>query len=633
MCGITGFFSLQSNSKLWYEKILIDMISSINHRGPDAQDFWYDENNHIGLGHVRLSILDLSVAGSQPMKSHCGRYVFIYNGEVYNYQEVQKELEKDFGRIEWRGTSDTEVILYAFSMWGVKQTLKKCNGMFAFALWDKHNQELTIGRDRMGQKPLFYGYVGNDFVFGSELKSLKKHPFWKGDICTDTLDIYLRMGYVPTPYSIYKDIFKLMPSTFLVIKKDDLSQRNYGSPIEYWSLKKIYEKEKHKESLEYDLKNVEELLTDSVKKRMISDVPLGAFLSGGFDSSLIVALMQKESSKKINTFSIGFNDSKFNEAVYAKEISKILGTDHNELYVSPKQVLDLFPKMTEIYDEPYADPSQFPTFIVSKLARDKVTVAISGDAGDELFGGYERYINFPKRWQKSKFIPTGLAKIAKNSLKNNSLIYKNALMKNIERYGHLFSTKDRHDYYFEQISLMSNPASLLQKNCNSKTFFNNESLRVNLYSFEEEMMYTDLRTFVLDDILVKVDRASMANSLEVRNPYLDHRLIEYAAQIPVSRKIRDNKTKWLTRQILYKHLPQSLMDRPKSGFMIPISNWLKNDFRDMAYDLLNEDKLNNQGIFDAKKVNLLLDHHNSGGKVHGHLIWNLIAFQDWYDNE
>tara|TARA_Y100001954_G_scaffold235943_1_gene294993 strand:- start:143 stop:2044 length:1902 start_codon:yes stop_codon:yes gene_type:complete len=633
MCGITGFFNLQSNTKEWYDKTLKDMTSSIIHRGPDAQGYWYDENHGIGLGHVRLSILDLSEAGSQPMRSHCGRYIFVYNGEVYNYQETQKELESEFGSIDWRGTSDTEVILYAFSKWGAKKTLEKCNGMFAFALWDKHKQELTIGRDRMGQKPLFYGYVGNDFVFGSELKSLKKYSEWKGDICTDTLDVYLRMGYVPTPYSIYKDIHKLMPSTFLVIAKDHLVKRDCGSPIEYWSLKRAYEQGIHSKSLDEDLKRVEELLTDSVKKRMIADVPLGAFLSGGFDSSLIVALMQKESAKKVNTFSIGFNDNNFNEAVYAKEISKILGTNHNELYVSPNQVLDLFPKMTEIYDEPYADPSQFPTYIVSKLARDKVTVAISGDAGDELFGGYERYINFPKRWQKSKFIPNALAKLFINSLDNSSLIYKNSFIKNINRYGHLFSTNDRHKYYFEQISLMSNTSSLLKKKCNSRTFFNDENLKVYHDSFEEEMMYIDLRTFVLDDILVKVDRASMANSLEVRNPYLDHRLIEYAARVPVSRKIRDNKTKWLTRQILYRYLPKELMDRPKSGFMIPISSWLKNEFRDMAYDLLNEDKLNSQGIFDANKVNLLLDLHNSGGKVHGHLIWNLIAFQDWLDNE
>jgi asparagine synthase (glutamine-hydrolysing) len=633
MCGIAGFFNLQSSKKEWYNETLESMTSSILHRGPDAQDYWYDEDNHIGLGHVRLSILDLSKAGAQPMKSHCDRYIFVYNGEVYNYQEIQNELEREFGRMEWNGTSDTEIMLQAFSKWGVKKTLQQCNGMFAFALWDKQKQELTIGRDRMGQKPLFYGYVGNDFVFGSELKPLKKHSQWKGDICTDTLDIYLRMGYVPTPYSIYKNIFKLMPSSFIVIKKSDLARKNYGSLTEYWSLKGIYEQGTHKESLSHDLKKVEELLTDSVKKRMIADVPLGAFLSGGYDSSLIVALMQKENSKKVNTFSIGFDDNNFNEAVYAKEISKILGTDHNELYVSPKQVLDLFPKMTEIYDEPFADPSQFPTFIVSKLAREKVTVAISGDAGDELFGGYERYINFPKRWQKSKFIPNGLAKIAKNSLKNSSLIYKNTLVKNIERYGHLFSTNDRNNYYFEQISLMSNPESILKNKCNSITFFNNENLKLRHDSFEEEMMYTDLRTFVLDDILVKVDRASMANSLEVRNPYLDHRLIEYAARIPISRKINDNKTKWLTRQILYKHLPQSLMDRPKSGFMIPISSWLKNDLKDMAYDLLNIDKLNNQGIFDGKKVNLLLNLHNSGGKVHGHLIWNLIAFQNWYDNE
>ena len=633
MCGISGFFNSNNYSIDWYEKTLKDMNTSINHRGPDAQGYWYDENHRVGLGHVRLSILDLSEAGSQPMISHCGRYVFIYNGEVYNYREIQRELESEVGTINWRGTTDTEVILNAIARWGVEKTLKKCNGMFAFALWDKHRKELTLGRDRMGQKPLFYGFIGSDFVFGSELKSLKKHSEWKGDICTNTLDIYLRMGYVPTPYSIYKDVYKLMPSTFIVIGKGDLEKRVCGSTNKYWSLKKVYEQKPHSLDLKEDLIRAEELLTDAVKKRMIADVPLGAFLSGGFDSSLLVALMQKESTEKVNTFSIGFNDRKFNEAVFAEKISKILGTEHYELYVSPDQVLDLFPKITQIYDEPFADPSQFPTYIVSKLAREKVTVTISGDAGDELFGGYQRYIEFPKRWQKSRAIPRGLANAITKPLKNSSLIYKNDLVKSINRYGHLASAKNRQEYYYEQISLMSSPSGLLKNKCISNSFFNDENLWLAPTSFEEEMMYNDLNTFVLDDILVKVDRASMANSLEVRNPFLDHRIIEYAARIPLSRKIRDNQTKWFTRQILYKYLPKELMDRPKSGFMIPISTWLKNDLKEIAYDLLNVDKLNRQGIFDAKKVNLLLDLHNSGGNVHGHLIWNLVAFQAWYDNQ
>ena len=633
MCGIAGVYKLRDQNSFDFDSVLNSMCNSLKHRGPDAQDYWLENEDNIGLVHTRLSILDLSKTGSQPMHSHCGRYVLVYNGEIYNYLDLKSKLENKFGFINWRGSSDTEVFLYSLANLGISETLQQLNGMFSFALWDKHTKDLTIGRDRMGQKPLFYGYVDNDFVFGSELKAIKKHPLWKGEICTDALDIYLKMSYVPTPYSIYQNIFKLMPSTYLVINKANLSKKKYGPLTEYWTLKDVYQKGKHNESLDYDLRKVEELLTDSVKKRMISDVPVGAFLSGGFDSSLIVALMQKESSKKINTFSIGFNDNQFNEAIYAKEISRILGTDHNELYVNPKDALDLFPKMNEIYDEPFADTSQFPTFIVSKLAREKVKVAISGDAGDELFGGYERYINYPKRWEKSKYVPSGLAKIIKNSLTNSSLVHKNTFLKGIQRYSHLLSTKDRQEYYFEQISLISNPTGILKNNCNSKNFFNNDNLKANLDSFEEEMMYTDLRTFVLDDILVKVDRASMANSLEVRNPFLDHRLIEYAAKIPISRKICNNKTKWLTREILYKHLPQSLMDRPKSGFTIPVSSWLKNEFKDMSYDLLDENKMNKQGVFDSKKVNSLLNLFNSGGNVNANLIWNLIAFQDWLEKE
>ena len=633
MCGIAGIYKDKYQNNFDFESVLHNMCNALKHRGPDLQEYWLEKEDNIGLVHTRLSILDLSETGSQPMHSHCGRFVLVFNGEIYNYLDLRVKLEKKFGLINWRGSSDTEVLLYSLANCGISETLQQLNGMFAFALWDKQKKELAIGRDRMGQKPLYYGYIGNDFVFGSELKSLKKHSFWKGDLCTESLDVYMRMGYIPTPYSIYKDIFKLMPSSFLVINKENLYKRNYGSSNEYWSLKDIYEQGSHEESLDYDLKKVEEILTDSVKKRMISDVPLGAFLSGGFDSSLIVALMQKESSKKINTFSIGFNDSKFNEAIYAKEISKILGTNHTELYVSSKDCLDLFPKMSKIYDEPFADSSQFPTYIVSKLASEKVKVALSGDAGDELFGGYERYIKFPKRWKKSKSFLVEPARFINNYLKDKPIIYKNSFIKDISRYSQLLSTKNRHEYYFEQISKLSNPGSLLIKDSKAKTFFNNDDLMVNLQSFEEEMMYIDLRTFVLDDILVKIDRASMANSLEVRNPFLDHRLIEYAARIPLSRKICNNKTKWLTREILYKHLPKSLMDRPKSGFMIPISNWLKNDFKVMSYDLLNIDRLKNQGVFNPENISSLLELHNSGGKVHGQLIWHLIAFQAWYDNE
>ena len=634
MCGITGFFNLNGNPKEWYDQTLKDMISSIIHRGPDAQDYWYDESAHVGLGHVRLSIIDLSEAGSQPMKSHCGRYTFIYNGETYNYQEIQNELESEFGRINWKGGSDTEVVLYAFSKWGIKKTLKKCNGMFAFALWDKQEEKLVLGRDRMGQKPLYYGYLGNDFVFASELKSLKKHRSWKGEISTNGMDIYLRTGYIPTPYSIYKGIQKLIPSTFIQITKEDIKKRNLKQPIEYWSIKKIYEKGKNtKFDLRENQRNVEKILTDAIERRTISDVPIGAFLSGGYDSSLIVALMQKNSAAKINTFSVGFNEDDFNEAKYAKQVAKILGTNHTEFYLNSKDAMDLIPKISECFDEPFADSSQIPTFLVSKMAKSKVTVCLSGDAGDELFGGYNRYVNFPKRWNTIKNYPKFIANYTDYILNKTSLPFSSSKGKKIARINKVLKADNRYQFYLESLSELNNPSSLLMNKTMSKSFFSDPEILVKLDSFQEEMMYLDLRTFVLDDILVKVDRASMANSLEVRNPFLDYRLIEYAAGLPLNYKIRNGQTKWMLRQILYQYVPKSIMERPKAGFMVPISDWIKNQYKDWAGDLLNENSLKQQGIFDASRVRSLFNLHNKKGGVSGALMWHLISFQTWYNSQ
>jgi len=634
MCGITGFINLTNNKKESYEETLNKMTSSIIHRGPDAQGSWYDENKHIGLGHVRLSIIDLSEAGAQPMKSHCGRYVFIYNGEIYNYKDIKSKIESEFGKIEWKGNSDTEVVLYAFSIWGVKKTLEQCNGMYAFALWDKKEEKLTLGRDRMGQKPLYYGFVDNHFVFGSELKSLKQHPSWKGVIDTESLDIYLRTGYVPTPYSIYEGVNKLLPSTFLEICKEDIANKKLKDPIEYWSIKHIYEKGKSPNiSLSNNLKNVESILTDAIEKRSISDVPLGAFLSGGYDSSLIVALMQKNSESKVNTFSIGFHEDKFNEAQYAKQVAKILGTNHTEFYLNSKDAMNIIPSMSEHYDEPFADSSQIPTFLVSKMAREKVTVCLSGDAGDELFGGYNRYNLFPKRWEEIQKYPRFISNSVDSLLDKTNLPFSSSIGKKITRLSKILKAKDRYQFYLESISEINNPSSLLINKKASKSFFSDPNVLVNLDSFKEEMMYLDLRTFVLDDILVKIDRASMANSLEVRNPFLDHRLIEYAAGLPLDYKIKDGQSKWILRQILYQYVPKSIMERPKAGFMVPISDWLKNEYRDWAGDLLNESSLRKQGIFDVDKVRSLYKLHNNGGNVSGALMWHLISFQSWYNNQ
>ena len=633
MCGITGFINLTNNKKESYEETLNKMTSSIIHRGPDAQGCWYDENKHIGLGHVRLSIIDLSEAGAQPMKSHCGRYVFIYNGEIYNYKDIKSKIESEFGKIEWKGNSDTEVVLYAFSIWGVKKTLEQCNGMYAFALWDKKEEKLTLGRDRMGQKPLYYGFVDNHFVFGSELKSLKQHPSWKGVIDTESLDIYLRTGYVPTPYSIYEGVNKLLPSTFLEICKEDIANKKLKDPIEYWSIKHIYEKGKSPNiSLSNNLKNVESILTDAIEKRSISDVPLGAFLSGGYDSSLIVALMQKNSESKVNTFSIGFHEDKFNEAQYAKQVAKILGTNHTEFYLNSKDAMNIIPSMSEYYDEPFADPSQIPTFLVSKMAREKVTVCLSGDAGDELFGGYNRYNLLPKRWEEIQKYPRFISNSVDSLLDKTNLPFSSSIGKKITRLSKILKAKDRYQFYLESISEINNPSSLLINKKASKSFFSDPNVLLNLDSFKEEMMYLDLRTFVLDDILVKIDRASMANSLEVRTPFLDHRLVNFAFSLPVAFKINTDMKKKILQDTFRDELPEAIYRRPKHGFEVPLLNWFRNELRSkIEDDLLADDFIEEQGIFNVTAIRELKKQlFSSNPEDVQATIWALIVFNTWW---
>jgi asparagine synthase (glutamine-hydrolysing) len=648
MCGITGFYSKTSSN---FNNIILKMNSAITHRGPDSNNIWQDKNSGIFFGHQRLSILDLSTAGNQPMVSNSGRHIITYNGEIYNHLEIRKELNKINSNIRWKSNTDTETLLEALEFWGIEKTLKKIVGMFAFGLWNKKNRSLILVRDRIGEKPLYFGWQGKGdskvFLFGSELKALKVHPEFSREINRDAITLQLRHNYIPDPYSIYKDIYKLLPGHYLELTEVNLKKNFLPTPKIYWSLTKsaIYginnQLTQSDESIQSDL---EKRLKLSVKQRMISDVPLGAFLSGGIDSSTIVSLMQSQSNHPIKTFTIGFNEDDYNEAQHAKKIAKHLGTDHTELYFSSKTAMEVIPKLSTIYDEPFSDNSQIPSFLLSQLAKQDVKVALSGDGGDELFCGYNRYM-LTNNWSK-KFnsIPLSLRKILTYAIKLISQNNWNKLFKFLPglnqhiNYGHkihkgakALEANTLSDLYYVLISHWQNPTEVVINSKEPQTFlseFNPELLNFNNH---QKMMMLDLITYLPNSILVKVDRASMASSLEARIPFLDHELIEYSWKIPHSLKFRNGKGKWILRQILNNYVPKDLTERPKTGFGIPIDIWLRGPLRDWAENLLNEKRLMQEGYFNPKLIRDKWQEHLSNKHNWQYDLWNVLMFQAWID--
>ena len=649
MCGITGFYSKTSSN---FNNIILKMNSAIAHRGPDSSNIWQDKNSGIVFGHQRLSILDLSTAGNQPMVSSSGRYIITYNGEIYNHLEIRKELNKINLNIKWKSNTDTETLLEALELWGFEKTLKKIVGMFAFGLWDKKNRSLILVRDRIGEKPLYFGWQGKGdnkvFLFGSELKALKVHPEFSREINRDAIALQLRHNYIPDPYSIYKDIYKLLPGHYLELTEDNLKKNFLPTPKIYWSLTKsaIYgnnnQLTQSDESIQSDL---EKRLKLSVKQRMISDVPLGAFLSGGIDSSTIVALMQSQSNHPIKTFTIGFNEDDYNEAQHAKKIAKHLGTDHTELYFSSKTAMEVIPKLSTIYDEPFSDNSQIPSFLLSQLAKKDVKVALSGDGGDELFCGYNRYMSTNNWSKKFNSVPISLRKILAYAVKLISQKNWNKLFKLLPglnqhiNYGHkihkgakALEANTLSDLYYILISHWQNPTEVVTNSKEPPTFlseFNPELLNFNNH---QKMMMLDLITFLPNSILVKVDRASMASSLEARVPFLDHELIEYSWKIPHSLKFRNGKGKWILRQILSNYVPKNLTERPKKGFGIPIGIWLRGPLRDWAENLLNEKRLTQEGYFNPKQIRDKWQEHLLNKHNWQYDLWNVLMFQAWIDS-
>jgi asparagine synthase (glutamine-hydrolysing) len=608
------------------------MADAMIHRRPDNNGVWISEEMELAFAHRRLSIIDLSDNGNQPMYSENKRYVIVYNGEIYNHRELRREL-LSCGRV-FRGHSDTEVVLSGCEEWGIEQAISKCVGMFAIALWDVDNRELYLIRDRMGEKPLYYGWQKNTFIFSSELKAMKKHPDFQGDIDRNSLSLYFRHNYIPAPYSIYKGIYKLEPGTILKLSLGEASKKANTTDHDisrYWSLKEIVE---DAESRQFDgspveaVNTLEALLVKSIEGQMIADVPLGAFLSGGTDSSTVVALMQRLSSKPVNTFCIGFNEQRHNEATYARQIAKHLGCLHTELYVTPSKAKDVIPTMPRLYDEPFADPSQIPTFLVSQLARKCVTVSLSGDAGDELFYGYNVYSLLFKRWNIARRVNINNRLMQDIILKLTHYVC-NANKKQLAVIRGLLSSASYMDAYRSMMSVCHDPCRLVIDSREPATIFSDSDSQPNIHSKENAVMALDALSYLPDDILVKVDRAAMACSLETRIPLLDHRIVEFAFQLPFDIKFREGVGKWPLRQILYKYVPRKLVERPKKGFSIPLDQWLRDDLKEWAHDLLDKNTIEEDGMLNTDSVQEYLSGHMERRQDHSRIIWGMLMFQCW----
>jgi len=641
MCGFVGYWNSNGDTDA---VVAEKMAVRIQHRGPDDGGVWLDKDAGLALAHRRLSIIDLSPAGHQPMMSPCGRFVLTYNGEIYNHQDLRAELDKLGGGFTWRGHSDTETLLAALRYWGMEGTLNRLNGMFAFALWDKTEKTLFLARDRMGEKPLYYGQNGNTFLFGSELKALSVHPDWHGEVDRDALALYMRHNYIPAPRSIYQGIMKLPPAHYVTVRN---TGKEVSKSICYWNLKHIAESgvnETTGATAGELIDKLDNLLRDAVGRRMMADVPLGAFLSGGFDSSMVVAAMQAQSSQPVKTFTIGFHEGSHNEATYAKAVAEHLGTEHTELYVTPEEAMDIIPRLPAIWDEPFSDSSQIPTYLVSQLTRKHVTVSLSGDGGDELFYGYGRYVKCEQIWRKISRLPVPLRRAASwimprmpgVALEKVSLLLPERmrikhLSDRLPKLAEIVGNPTSQAFYRELVSHAKNPDKLIFDAEEPNTLLSTPECWPKLPGLREQMMYLDQMTYLPGDILTKVDRASMAVSLEGRIPMLDHRVVEFSWRVPMQYKYRDGQGKWLLRQVLYRYIPKELMDRPKMGFGVPIEYWLRGPLREWAEELLDEKRLREEGFFDPKPIRKMWQEHLSGKRRWHYYLWDVLMFQAWLE--
>lgn len=638
MCGIAGFIASRPQKAFQELKFIADAMDlSLRHRGPDDHDTWIDNETGVALVHRRLSIVDLSSAGHQPMLSADGRYVIVYNGEVYSHAEIRSEIEAT-GH-QFRGHSDTEVILESLARVGIPATVDRLIGMFALAVWDRKTRTLSLIRDRLGIKPIYWTKQVGLFMFASELKALRKHPGWTPRIRADAVASFLRHNYIPAPNTVYQDVYKLEPGTILTLPFG-------GEPRleKFWDARQIALSGIRNPLQEDDralTDRLESLLVDAVGRRMIADVPLGAFLSGGIDSSLVVALMKVANAGPVKTFSIGFEQADFNEAPHAAAVAKHLGTDHTELVVTSRQALDVVPKLAEMFDEPFADSSQIPTYLVSAMTRKHVTVALSGDGGDELFSGYTRYELTQRFWNSLSRVPSPLRKAFASALTGISPARWNQLLNLLpssltrpqggDKIYKIASVVrlDQPDELYRRLISHWDPEQITPSVRETRGILWDESVRTDIPNLLDRMQFLDLVTYLPDDILTKVDRASMAAGLEARVPLLDHRVVEFAWKLPQTAKIKRGQTKWLLRQVLYRHVPRGLVERPKMGFGIPLSDWLRGPLRHWAEALLSEDRLKQTEYLDHSLVRRYWQEHLSGHRNWQYLLWNVLMFEAW----
>jgi asparagine synthase (glutamine-hydrolysing) len=670
MCGIAGFIGkLQGSSEVVHR-----MASTLIHRGPDGEGFWVDEEVGVALSHRQLSIWDNSPAFHQPMTSHSGRYIIVSDGEILNHLELRRELERgglasDFSRKSaneeintpptlpqigaagWHGPSDTETLLAAIAAWGVEATLKKCVGMFAFALWDRDTQTLTLARDRMGEKPLYYGWQRGAFLFCSELKALKAHPAFRAEIDHNVLAPFFRVNFIPAPYSIYKDIKKLPAGTFLQISVKTYRHDADQAPRPYWELNKVAKlgAQNTFPGTEQDAANeLERLLLQSIKSQMPADIPVGAFLSGGIDSSTVAALMIAQSSQPVHTFTVAFEEEGYNEADQARAIAEHIGTDHKELLVTAEQAIRVLPQLATIYDEPFADPAQIPTILLSELAKRHVKLCLSGDGGDEQLGGFGIYSTASQIYRKIGWIPHIVRLMASHTLKRVPVSFAYPLLKagsrlqrdiwtnadpaHIQRRtATILSFESPEALYLELSSHWKRPDEIVLGVMEPRTVYTDPNQWIDLSHTENRMMYLDQKAYVPDGIFVKEDRAAMAASLEIRAPMLDHRIVEFTWRLPLNMKIRDGQTKWLLRQVLHRYVPKEIVEGPKKGLSVPLRDWLRGPLREWAESLLDETRIKEEGFLNPSPIVEKWIAHLDGKHDWSYYLWDVLMFQNWLE--
>jgi asparagine synthase (glutamine-hydrolysing) len=642
MCGIAGIASSSSAHSVNVGDVVTKMLTQLAHRGPDDEGVWVDSQSDVALGHRRLSIIDPTSAGHQPMMSSDGRFVVTFNGELYNYLGIRKDLEKDDRQLKWRSSCDTEVLLEAVRIWGFEKALGRFAGMFAFAIWDKVNRKLTVARDRLGEKPLYFGWIGTVFCFASELKAFRAVPNWCPRIDDEGVEHFFRLGCVPAPGSIFQSISKLEPGCLFELSLFEIAQRRAPQVRRYWRLPRSATRSQRSTiEEEHDLSNEEQLehyLSQAVRRQLVADVPVGAFLSGGIDSSAIVAFSQPFTERRLQTYTVAFHESHYSEASYARGIAEHLGTDHTELYVTARDALDVVPQLPTIYDEPLSDPSQIPTFLVSKLASRYVKVCLSGDGGDELFGGYNRHIwgaRIP-RWfgwiplrQRKMIAGQAMKWLARTFEQNRASAFRREFffLSNLQKLREVFCANDAREAYALLTSHWKIDERLIQPRGAPALYVSQWD---ETQTPEREMMHLDASWYLPDDILVKLDRAAMAVSLETRAPFLDHELVEFASTVPTSENIGLFVGKKLLRRVLYKRVPKHLVDRPKMGFALPVREWLAGPLRDWVEHLISTRALARHGLLNEDVIRAKWTDHQSGRHDWSAALWDVITFQAWY---